>query len=196
MDESNLKQWWLNSYASQKVEVNIEKLLVNINQKMIKMEKAIKRRDRLEITVAACMIPLFVHMAIKSSALLAKTGAAIIAGTCILVIFRLIRARRISVREDAASTIRHQLLVSLQQLNQQIQLVSTVLWWYLLPFFVGVTCLFYSASYSALNKAFYTAAVMVLYGYIYYLNRKTLKKHLIPLQVKLTNALDELSLSE
>ena len=196
MDESNLKQWWLNSSASQKVEVDTEKLLVNINQKMIKMKKTIKRRDRLEITVAACMIPLFVYMVINSPALLAKVGAAVIAGTCILVIFKLARARRISVKEDAASPIRHQLLVSLQQLNQQIQLVSTVLWWYLLPFFVGVTCLFYSASYSALNKAVYTAAVMILYGYIYYLNRKTLKKHLIPLHKNLTKALDEFAVSQ
>lgn len=192
MDENTLKQLWLNSTREQRVEINGEKLLESINQKILNMDKLIRRRDRLEIFVSVCMIPLFGWWLITVPQILGKVGAGIIMAACLLVIFRLIYARKVNVKEEITSAIRYHLMVSLQRVRQQIKLLSTVLWWYLLPFFIGVICFYYSYPTTLISKVVYTIIVATLYGYIYYLNKRAVKKHLKPLEENLKKALDEL----
>jgi hypothetical protein len=192
MDENILKQLWLNSNQVRRIEINSEKLMETINQKVLHMDKIIKKRDGLEIFIAICMMPLFVWWLITSPQLLARIGVAIIAGACLLVILKLVSARRVCVREEIASATQYHLMVSLLRVQKQIRLLSTVLWWYFLPFFIGVVCLFYSYSITFTSKAVYTIVVAALYGYIYYLNKRALKKHLKPLEGNIKKALYEL----
>jgi Flp pilus assembly protein TadB len=196
MDENTLKQLWLDSDKEQRIEINSEKLLATINQKLLNMDKLVNRRDRLEIFVAICMIPLFVWWLLMVPQILAKIGAAIIIGGCLLVILKLVSARRVNVKEEIASATKNHLMVSLQRVRNQIKLLNTVLWWYFLPFFIGVICFFYSYSITLISKAVYTIIVAALYGYIYYLNKRALKKHLKPLENNIQKALDELSSEE
>jgi hypothetical protein len=196
MDENTLKQLWFNSNKEQRIEINSEKLMESLNQKVLNMDKLLKRRDRLEIYVAICMMPLFVWRLVISPQLLARIGAAIIAGACLLVILKLVSARRVNLKEEIASATQYHLMVSLLRVQKQIKLLSTVLWWYLLPFFIGVVCLFYSYSITFTSKAVYTIIVAALYSYIYYLNRRALKKHLKPLERNIKKALDEYSTEE
>jgi hypothetical protein len=193
MDENKLKQLWLNSNKEQRIEINSEKLLETINQKILNMDKLIKRRDRLEIFLAVCMIPLFGWWLIAVPQILIKIGSGIITAACLLVIFKLVSARRVNIKEEIASATKYHLMVSLQRVRNQIKLLNTVLWWYFLPFFIGVICFFYSYSLTVISKAVYTIIVAALYGYIYYLNKRALKKHLKPLEDNIKKALDELS---
>ena len=78
MDENILKQLWLNSCNDQQVEINPEKLILSISQKINNIEKSVRRRDRREIFIAACMILLFGWWLIIMPHLLSKIGAAII----------------------------------------------------------------------------------------------------------------------
>jgi hypothetical protein len=196
MDENTLKQLWLNSNKEQKIEINSEKFMETLNQKVLNMDKLLKRRDRLEIFVAICMMPLFAWWLVTSHQLLARIGDAIIFGGCLLVILKLVSARRVNVKEEIASATQHHLMVSLLRVQKQIKLLSNVLWWYFLPFFIGVVCLFYSYSITYTSKAVYTIIVAVLYGYIYSLNKRALKKHLKPLEGNIKKALDEYSSEE
>jgi hypothetical protein len=196
MDENSLKQLWLDPSHQQKVEINAEKLIGSINQKVFYMKKKIKRRDKREIILGLIMIPLFGWWLLALPQPLAKIGAGIIILNIILVIFRLIRAGKVDVKDDTASAIKYNLMVSLKRVRQQITLSDTVLWWYLLPFFIGVICFFYAFPLPLSGKAFYTILVAVLYGYIYYLNKRAVKKHLRPLEDDLQKALDELSSGE
>ncbi|MEP7110950.1 MAG: hypothetical protein ABI760_23345 [Ferruginibacter sp.] len=125
--------------------------------------------------------------------LLAKIGAGIIIINCVLVIFKLIRAGKVNVQEDISSEIKYHLVVSLKRVRQQITLSETVLWWYLLPFFIGVMCFFYAFPLTLLSKVVYTVLVAVLYSFIYYLNKRVVKKQLKPLEEKLKKALDDLT---
>ena len=134
------------------------------------MENKIKARDRKETYTAVLMIAVFVCLLLFMPQVWAKTGAAIIMLNCVQVIFRLHRARKVRVRQDASSEIKHHLEVSLQRVWQQITLLNSVLWWYLLPFFAGVLCFYYAISHSLISKVLYTSAVITGYGYIWYLN--------------------------
>lgn len=192
MEESTLKQLWLN-VAQQKIEINTNKLIESINPKISTMEKQIKNRDRREIIICALMILIFGWWFFTIPQALGKIGAAIIIATCVMVIFRLIYASKINVPQDSASEINHHLRVSLQHVRKQINLYNTMLWWYLLPFFIGVICFFYNYPVSLLSKGCYTLVVAVLYGYIYYINRRVVTKKLKPLESSILKTLEELS---
>jgi len=47
-----------------------------------------------------------------------------------------------------------------------------------------------------LSKAIYSVIVVTVYGYIYYLNKKSIKIHLKPMEENLARILNELSASE
>lgn len=196
MDDNTLKQLWLDSGNEQKVEINNEKLITSINQKISNIEKLVKRRNRREITISVLMIPLFGWWLLGVPQALAKIGAAIIFLSCLLVIFRLSYTRKISVGENTASAIKFHLIESLERVKSEIKLHDSILWWYLLPFFIGVICFYYAYPVTLLNKAIYTALVAALYTYIYFMNKKVVKKKLKPLEDSIIKALNELSVEE
>lgn len=192
MDEHVLKQLWLNSCNDLKVEINSEKLVQSITHKIKSLEKSLRRRDRREISIAAGMILLFGCLLIKRSHWMSKVGAAIIIAGCFLVIINLLLARRNWFKEDTSSVVNDYLWVSLQNVRKQIKLLDTLFWWYLLPFFVGAICIYYSFPVSFFSKAIYTLTIAALYVYIYYLNRSAIVKVLKPLEEYIQKLLTEL----
>ena len=192
MDEHVLKQLWLNSCNDLKVEINSEKLVQSITHKIKSLEKSLRRRDRREISIAAGMILLFGCLLIKRSHWMSKVGAAIIIAGCFLVIINLLLARRNWFKEDTSSVVNDYLWVSLQNVRKQIKLLDTLFWWYLLPFFVGAICIYYSFPVSFFSKAIYTLTIVALYVYIYYLNRSAIVKVLKPLEEYIQKLLTEL----
>ena len=193
MDEDSLKRLWSDSNKEQKVTINPEILIDSIHHKSSYMENKIKQRDRSETSVAIFMILVFGGLFFVFPQVLAKIGAVIIILSCTLIIFRLIRARKVNEKQETSSEIKHHLLVSLQQVRQQINLLNTVLWWYLLPLFIGVLCVYYGLSKSLISRVVYTVIVMVMYGYIWYLNKEAVRKKLKPLEADITQTLKELS---
>lgn len=193
MEDSTLKQLWLDAGQQQKLEINTGKLIESIHHKVAVLENQIKKRNALEIIVSLFLILQFGWFLLTLPQTLGKVGAAIIIANCILVIFRLIYASKINVIENAALEINQHLKDSLQQVRKQIALLNTVLWWYLLPFFIGVICFYYSFPVSFLGKGIYTLLIIALYYYIYYLNKRVVSKTLKPLEGSIVKALEELA---
>lgn len=193
MDEDSLKRLWSDSNKEQKVAINPDILIDSIHHKSLYMENKIKQRDKSEIIVAVLMILVFGCLFYVFPQVLAKIGAGIIVVSCMLIIFRLIRARKVNIKQETSSEIKYHLSVSLQQVRQQINLLNTVFWWYLLPIFIGVLCMYYGLSKSFTSRAVYTVIVTIIYGYIWYLNKEAVRKKLKPLEAEIQQALKELS---
>ena len=193
MDDNILKQLWQHACVDQRVEIDPEKLIESLNKNITIMEKLINRRDAIEIGVSSLLILLFGWGIFTMPNTLAKIGAGIIVASCGLIIYRLVKARWIKIQENPAAEIRYHLQVSLQKVRQQKSLLNSVLWWYLLPLFIGVECLSISSLSSFSEKVLYTALVVIVYGYIYYLNKRVVKNRLQPLENELTKMLEEFS---
>jgi len=58
--------------------------------------------------------------------------------------------------------------------------------------FTGVVCFYYMLPVSLLSKGYYTFIVALLYGYIYYLNKKVVRKRLKPLKEGILKTLEGL----
>lgn len=192
MEENSLKGLWLDANQQQKIEINMNQLTEGIHLRISVLEAQIKKRNTREIIVCILMILLFGWFLLIQPQILRKVGAAIIISNCVVIIFRLVYAGKTNSPEHFASELSNYLRASLQQVRKQIALLSTVLWWYLLPFFIGVLCFYYSYPVSLLHKGCYTLIVFVLYCYIYYLNRKAVIKQLRPLESSILKALEEL----
>lgn len=196
MDEDNLKQLWGTSFKDQRVEIDTDKLTQSLNQKLAYVERKIRIRDKTEISIGLLMIALFGWWLFAVPQILAKLGAGIIVINCVLVIVRLNKAKKVAIKEEPASVIRHNLLVSLQLVKQQIRLSDTIVWWYLLPFFIGVICFFYAIVGSITARTLYTLVIAFVYAYIWYLNKKVVTKKLKPLEGNIVEVLNQLSVSE
>jgi len=196
MDEENLKKLWLDAGNEQNVKIDADKLVKSLMNTMSKFEKKIRRRDRIEITVGVLMIPLFGWLTFTVTELIGKIGAAIILINCIVTILKLNRARKVIVKEHFDSEVKNQLETSLKLVRQQIKLLDSVLWWYLLPFFIGVICLTFSSSDNLPFKVIYSIIIMALYGFIWYLNKRAVKRQLKPLESNMVKALQELDTAD
>jgi hypothetical protein len=140
------------------------------------------------------MMPLFGWWLVAVPLILVKIGAGILLLSCVLVVIRLSYARKINVNEDTSSAIKYHLTVSLERVRSEIKLHDTVLWWYLLPFFIGIICFFFAYLVTFLSISIYSILVAALYAYIYYLNKKVVKRNLRPLEANILRALTELSI--
>ncbi len=86
--------------------------------------------------------------------------------------------------------------VEVQKVENQIRLLKSVAWWYLLPLFVGVMLHFWGSSASYPSKLGYTTIVLALYVFIHWLNQRAVKKNLLPLKQGLNSLLHSLETGE
>jgi hypothetical protein len=193
MNEQIIKDWWLAAGQDQSIGINPIALAESIHKKIAAMEKQVRRRNFIEILVCLIMIPIFVWQFIKLPQIIGKTGSAIIVLACILVIFKLFVSGRLKTDHDNTSEMAVHLQWSLKQVKQQIRLLESVIWWYLLPFFVGVLCFFYAFPVSIIIKILYSISVAIGYSYIYIINKRVVSRNLKPLESGIKNALAHLT---
>ena len=94
----------------------------------------------------------------------------------------------------------HCIKVSLAQVEHQIWLLRNVLWWYLLPFTVGIALFWSHVAWQARDNVaglkfigLCFAGLFVLYTGIYYLNQYAVRKGLIPRRRELESLLKNLT---
>ena len=80
-----------------------------------------------------------------------------------------------------------------RSIDQQIEMLRSVLWWYLLPAFVGVNLVLIGFSSSLLAPAMYFVAVLVLYTGIWWWNQRAVINDLLPVREKIGALLHELN---
>jgi len=193
MEEEILKKLWSDQAGNIQIDINSKKLIESMNQKMNNFEKQIRRRDFLEIGVALLMVPLFSYYFYRDSNPMVKLGAAIIIATNFVVVYKLLEAKRAKHVVDPGSPVAGQLSISLLRVERQIRLLKSVLWWYLLPFFVGVVFLLLGSVGILWIRILFILLIAVLYGYIYYLNMKALREKLVPFEKSIRRTLDQIN---
>ena len=157
------------------------------------MKKQITWRDRREISVCILMIILFSSLLCVVPTVLGKIGMGILVASCLLTIFKITNARKNKMQEDDTSEIKQHLAIALSQVRQQIDLLTKVLWWNLLPFYVGIICFLFSLPMSFAMKVILSCSIAVCYTCIYNLNLNAVKRQLRPLEEDIIEVLKELS---
>jgi hypothetical protein len=139
----------------------------------------VRRRDRLETVVALAIAPFFAAVVVLGTDSVARLGAAILTVSCLGIPLRLAHARRGFRGARRDRPLKTFLREERERVLAQVHLLSTVLWWYLLPLGVGVVMVF-SGARSPMATTIYAAVVAVLYGGIYWLNQRAIATELKP----------------
>ncbi|MBC3541015.1 hypothetical protein ACFSC6_17185 [Rufibacter sediminis] len=195
MLDQDLKNLWQNARPQDQIHLNQHLLLQEVSQEAKTVDQKIRQRDRTEIAVALIMIPLFGLVAWRLPFPLTKLGAALVIPWCLLVIYQLKRARRHSVQNFSTPLV-HYLHQYRRYLQDQIQLLKGVLFWYMLPFSVCLVLYFMGFSSSPAGLAMYVTFIVVMNVLIYFNNRNALKQDLEPLLEKVDRTIASLEKAE
>ncbi len=194
-----LQDIWQSQEAGQKVTIDADMLLKEVQGNKKTFERDVFWRDVREVGVAFLMVPFFIRNGIKDGdwPWYVLALSVLFIGMFILV-DRDKQKKKMPCYSDPLPTC---IDTSLRQVNHQIWLLRNILWWYLLPCFAGCMLLFiyYVFKYNLSHiiefvflGVIVSACVAINVG-IYCLNQMAVRKHLEPRQQELQKLMDSLS---
>ena len=193
MTFDDLREQWQESNARIASQRKRELALVSVCRTVEKTNLAILRRDIIE-TIASVVVIIFFGIAMFSlPSWTAVAGAALIVVWAVFIIYKMNRTRMKNRTRDIDLSVREYYEGEAESIDQQIEMLRSVLWWYLLPAFVGVNLVFIGLSSSLLAPAMYFVAVLVLYTGIWWLNQRAVINDLLPVREKIGALLHELN---
>lgn len=170
-----MKSLWL----GQASKVTIDPGIVEEMKSQIKaFDAKIKWRDRLEIGVALFFAPFLLLLTIIVPFPLAKLGAALTAVSMFVIVFVLkINQKK---RKAAGTSLTEQIEAEVSFLKKQRSLLTNVLYWYLLPPFIGISLFLYGMRRSEADFWWNEGIITVVITVIWYVNRQAVKREINP----------------
>lgn len=141
MLEQEIKEIWKNSSQEEKIKFDLSRLLIDLKNKMSRLERYIRVRDKLEITTAILFIPIFGYLAYEIPFIVAKIGCILIMISFGYIIFKLRDVKKHKLSIDPVLSFREQLANQKAYLIQEARLMNTILYWYLAPSLVSYSIL-------------------------------------------------------
>lgn len=186
MTFNELQKTWRKDASSSKVTIDPDLLLREVKRNKEHFESTIFWRDVREVGVSFVLAVFFLYQGMKLNqwSLYLPAVACIFVGV-FMVIDRVIQKGKLPKSSDSLAGC---IKISLAQVKHQIWLLRNVLWWYLLPFAIGVT-LFWGyvgwrvrhdsgAGLIFIGGCF--VGLIILCTGVYYLNQYAVRKGLMP----------------
>jgi hypothetical protein len=163
-----------------------------------KVDKSIKRRDRLEISIALLLIPVWSWKLFYSASLVQTTGLWIAIVACLYIPYKLLKAKQINAPKD--NSVMAFLQFEKIKIENQKKLLESVAVWYIAPLMVAIVLITAGATVDETGIPRITEQLAIYYGFcvmlvigIYFLNKRAVKKQLLPLLDKIKQRISELN---
>jgi len=193
----DLKEEWQQEIEPRKCENNLKTLVAEVKTKTLKIDKEIKRRDILEISIAILLIPFWLYGLFSSAGTIQSIGLWILIIACLFIPYKLIKAKQVSPTKDAS--VKGFLLQEQEKLKLQKALISSVVWWYLLPLVTGIILVTLGGTVNELGVPQITEQLVIYYGFlgllciaVYLLNKRAAHKKFAPLLIQVEQKLAQL----
>lgn len=192
MNASELEHLWQRQQPIKLSPENIAQIAATVDKVDRKFRRKIWWRDLLEIGAALVAAAFF--------GLVGQTWLRWLAvASCLFVVAWIIRSRLIvrPVREIPSVIERLQQMIL--ETEMQIQLLRSILWWYLLPYAVAIFAIVLDSivrdswNFNLPFLLIFGSVTAAMYVAIYWLNQRALRKKLGPRRENLRHALAELS---
>lgn len=197
MKLDDLKQDWQEIVDVPADNENLEKVIAMLEHETKKVDKEIKRRDILEITIALMLIPFWVFGLFYSAGIIQSIGLILAILNSIYIPYRLVSAKKINVSKE--SSIRSYLENEKQKISQQKSLLEGVVSWYIAPITISIILITLGASVDASGIPQLSESLMIYYGFVtilivavYFLNKRAVTKKFTPLLSSIDKKLQEL----
>jgi len=190
------KTAWQRGAAEPSPDARGPATIAALKQRLERLHRAVRRRDRLETGCAAAGIVLFACLLAAFHGTLARLGCAVVVGGLILIIVKLRRARRFDVARRPDLAVRDFCLAELANVDVQIALLRSVAWWYLGPLILGVNLFVAGLAGPGAISFAYLAVSLLAAVHIYRLNARAVVQHLNPIRNQLAGILEQLATAE
>ncbi|TGE83224.1 hypothetical protein C7Y70_11055 [Pseudoalteromonas sp. KS88] len=198
MKLDDLKQDWQQAIETESTPDNLTEVIDMIEQQTTKIDKEIKRRDFLEIGIAVFLIPVWIWGLLNSASTMQSIGLIIAIVACIYIPYRLISAKKVNAKKS--DSVKDFLVQEKQKIQQQKQMLESVVWWYIAPLTVAILLITLGAKVNeqgipqiALGMVWYYACVGLLVLGVYFLNKRAAKNKFAPLLKNIEQRLAEMS---
>ncbi len=181
MMEEELIKIWQSSPNQERIRFKKSRLIIDVQSSMDDFHKKIKHRDLREQIAAATVIPIFAFFAYSTPNLLSKVASILIIGYALFVVIRLRNAKKHKPGAFTETYLEY-LHKTRDYLVIQKQLLDSVLYWYILPGMTLTMLLVFSLGVTGRLKPILKMGLLniVLAVVTYYLNKRGVKKEIIP----------------
>jgi len=138
-DEDELQKLWKNQPPCGVVKGN--EMLEIVEKKMQKFDRMIAIRNRVECIAAAAVAIFFTWTAVHAPNVVMKAGCLVVAAGGVWIIYYMLRHGAAKVTVDPSENLADYTQALIGRYDQQIRLLKSVKYWYLLPIYIGLLIL-------------------------------------------------------
>ena len=136
MLEQELKDIWKNSSQVDKIKFDLSRLMIDLNRKLNEIERNIRSRDRRESGAAIVGVLIFAYFGYVIPFPITKIACILAIAWSVYVIYKLKSVQKYKRPVDISLSFREQLENQRIHISQQVKLLNSVLYWYVLPPFI------------------------------------------------------------
>lgn len=185
MNDDELKQLWQRQ-PLRAPDVSPEELISAMQKQTSQLRRTLVARDLREVVACALVVVIFgIFYFTVYVTPVSRVGDLIVIGGAIFIAWKLIHTRRTTPPAPPGATVVESLRAELNAVRAQSRLLGSVLWWYLLPPFVGVTVATWGLRIDPFTKILCTLFFIAVNAVIYWLNKWARAKQLLPLEAQL-----------
>ena len=179
--EEELIKIWQSSPNQERVKFEKSRLMIDMQSSMDRLHRSIKYRDLREQIAVVIVIPAFAYTAYAIPHLLSKVASILIIGWAIYIVMRLRNAKKYKPGAFTETYLEY-LYKTREYLLIQKQMMDNIIYWYILP---GMTLTMLFTLGFGVEGRFKPIMKMAVFNVVlaiatYFLNKRAVKKQLIP----------------
>jgi hypothetical protein len=185
MNENELKKLW-QQQPLRNPTFSAAHLISAMQKQTTLFRGVLDARDLRELVACAAIIIIFgfFYFTVYNTPL-SRVGDLIVIAGSIFIACKLVYTRRTNPPAAPGATVVESLRAELNSVRSQSRLLGSVLWWYILPGFIGVTVATWGLRTDLFSKIFATLFFIAVDAFIYWLNQMAVSKQLLPLEAQL-----------
>jgi CubicO group peptidase (beta-lactamase class C family) len=181
-----LKCLWQEHKPSGEPALTADEQIAAMRKKMAKMHRGLNKTDFWGSALYAVVTVPFIIYVFTTPYFAARIGYMIIIGGMLFASWKSIRRRRSIPQPIADASVMEWLKYDLAKVRQHAEDSRTLLWWYLLPFLIGMNVSTWGMKVDLLTvKIPMTVLVALIAGVTHWLNQRVWRNQWLPLQQEL-----------
>jgi hypothetical protein len=198
MKDENLINIWKRSDFDVRFEFDKDSLVKELKTKVSTIDRNIKIRNFIEILVAVLFMPVFAYLLYEVPYYLFKLGCFTMLLWLFYLIYKLVSIRKYKPKNQDQLSLKLNLNNQKIYLYKEIDLLNSVLYWYLLPPFIGQILMLLGLNFHRqvewnnqflldflpthiISQIAYMIFLTLLYYWIYKKNKAAIEKDIRPI---------------
>lgn len=189
MNDDELKNLW-RQQSLRMPDISEAQVISAMQKQASQLRRRLDARDLRELVACGIVIIIFgIFYFTVYREPIPRLGDLIVIGSTIFIGWKLVHTRRSTPPAPPGATTVESLRAELYSVRTQSRLLGSVLWWYLLPMFIGVLVSTWGLPINLHAKIVSTLVFIAVDAFVYWLNQWARSKQLLPVEAQLESLL-------